>query len=1144
MFYSWIVGNLKFKFMKKNLLLLLLLCIISLSRAQETTIEPGQQAKNYLNSKNASVDYATGIFCYKVPVHEIKVGDFTLPITLDYAARGVKADDKPGAVGYNWNLNVGGIVTRQLRGGIADEIPGKGAAYYLGRLEGSYAQVNMRDLDGESDIFTAVFNGRNINFIIRYQEGIYPYFFTVPLEPTNVKIECIVEGNSTISGWKITDEMGNRYVFQDKEWSLNTREGTVETNSIVDGNYVSSWYLSRVFPINGFQIDYEYYQVGEPGLWTRDTILLQNYFFRTTVIHYYGQPMIERPFDLDKYKPDLERELQYVGSYFDLQTPPYPGGLSYLEQIRRSSLYTTLDDYYRSGTYYYSILSRIASNLKTIGILYNHADVNRACQEIIYVLDEIVSRCNSQLSGYAQTQAIYHLNQAKNIVKQCRDEIKGITQKEVYQYGAQEVKSPLIKTIASNNNVIEFKYIKTYVENFLLDKINVRDMNNSLIKSIHVYRISPYESLPSEISFHDKFDVKISNIKFDYYDFFTSKLVTNIYGYYEEYQGYETDHVYKNKQRFFCGFDKNTLYKSLKTIKISNDAEIELKYGCNTSNISIKDFNEPHLSGGICIREVSVNDKSRGRTDKIEYFYALGTSVYPVRTNLLTINYPKGFKDVMRFDRLYNPRPDAYVKSGNNGVYYSHVSEVIEGKGRVERYFEVPDTSYLTFNYWNIGNPLGTCYYDDDGELRKVVRYEYDDTLALANKKLLDQVKPCEYFVDAGELISRYMSKDSIYFVDNMRDRLAPIIFPPDQQYKIVYDYTSYLKRVTEFNFEENPEGNNPDYLKVSPNYLQTEYDYDLSKSMFPVRTTKTSGDGIKYIEIVKRALDFEDTVAPCIPLLKACNMVGVPLKVQSRVVASNGVEQLLSEQVNEYESFRSNFPCMLLTGTSEYVHDGEAVEQMDSLFGFAQNLYEKMTFTYEQKQNRWLPASMEYQGVRERICYDFTMGIPILKASFVPVNTVVAQDYRRFKGAYGRPSFELLNAPSLRYKLFVLTDRTVVGCVVLSVVHGGGTVTREFTTRANYSGPQVFDLDLTTVTGITKINLSSPSGELVYIALVPTDSEFEAKSYNADGTVYCNFDHNGQALIYEYDTAGRVSKVIDQEGNLLKECSYNKVIL
>lgn len=102
--------------------MLLFCCILFMEgTAGAQDFEPSKQAQSYLDSKNVTVDHSTGIFHYKVPLFTLGVGDFQLPISLDYAARGVREEDESGLVGYNWLLNTGGVVTRTIRGGIADE---------------------------------------------------------------------------------------------------------------------------------------------------------------------------------------------------------------------------------------------------------------------------------------------------------------------------------------------------------------------------------------------------------------------------------------------------------------------------------------------------------------------------------------------------------------------------------------------------------------------------------------------------------------------------------------------------------------------------------------------------------------------------------------------------------------------------------------------------------------------------------------------------------------------------------------------------------------------------------------------------------------------------------------------------------------
>ena len=106
--------------MKKESILLLLFCLVVTSRLFSQDIKPSEQAQGFLDNK-IGIDYSTGTFTYTIPLFEMNSGDYTLPVTLTYSAKGVRVTDKPGLYGYGWILNCGGVVSRTLRGGIADE---------------------------------------------------------------------------------------------------------------------------------------------------------------------------------------------------------------------------------------------------------------------------------------------------------------------------------------------------------------------------------------------------------------------------------------------------------------------------------------------------------------------------------------------------------------------------------------------------------------------------------------------------------------------------------------------------------------------------------------------------------------------------------------------------------------------------------------------------------------------------------------------------------------------------------------------------------------------------------------------------------------------------------------------------------------
>ncbi len=67
------------------------------------------------------VSLNTGKTGVTIPLYSVKQKDLEVPIVLSYSSGGVKLDVHPGWVGSNWNLNAGGVVTRNVKG-IPDEL--------------------------------------------------------------------------------------------------------------------------------------------------------------------------------------------------------------------------------------------------------------------------------------------------------------------------------------------------------------------------------------------------------------------------------------------------------------------------------------------------------------------------------------------------------------------------------------------------------------------------------------------------------------------------------------------------------------------------------------------------------------------------------------------------------------------------------------------------------------------------------------------------------------------------------------------------------------------------------------------------------------------------------------------------------------
>ena len=62
----------------------------------------------------------TGAFSYNIPIYTYKDIDFEIPIGLGYHFDGFRPLQGSGSMGYGWYLNVGGAITREVRG-VPDE---------------------------------------------------------------------------------------------------------------------------------------------------------------------------------------------------------------------------------------------------------------------------------------------------------------------------------------------------------------------------------------------------------------------------------------------------------------------------------------------------------------------------------------------------------------------------------------------------------------------------------------------------------------------------------------------------------------------------------------------------------------------------------------------------------------------------------------------------------------------------------------------------------------------------------------------------------------------------------------------------------------------------------------------------------------
>ena len=1183
--------------------------------------KPGQQAQGMLESKNVTVDYATGTFHYHVPVYTLKSGDYELPITLDYTARGVRVDDRPGLLGYNWTLNTGGVVTRTVRGGIADENSPFGFLAKEKRstipLENDLGDVCRHERDGECDIFTAAFGNQTVSFIIRMDEKYCIY--AEPLERTNVRIECENKPRSfAIDGWVITDENGNKYIYRQQEWTENVGvEGSVSFNSVrTNDSYVSAWHLSRIEPLNAPPIVFLYRgsvrsQIEETDIWK------SIYYTENWVKFDYGKPVWEHPFDFSKYEEEFWEYMDIAMEYID----DYSNSIRCREYVKS---YMDINSWLMNP--FHSQNPIVEANDRVLGMLANLRDVSIVSVPMVQLLDQLHDAYSSRPESSAKMAASFFRN-ARNLVFESLEEIdKNVTVKETMNGTRYEISSPMLETIVCLDGMMCLEY-DDYLK--CLSSISLCDWKGNTIREVRP--VMEGDCL-KKASFFGKNNTFIKQIQFDYYTCARKadeRIESDLWGYRKAFKidNYETE---------LYGYAVDTLWSkwmSLKTITLPRGGTIQIDYEPNQAACT-----PTSVYGGLRLASLVIDDGQSEMPDTVSYRYSFGTAVYDKVSNQETVSY-SGFQDKATYSRM-KFEGAAFLKTGNNGVYYPYVQEKCNKKGAKAYWFYVPyrdpysTQGQVPFKFWLYGLPLGQALYNEQGQLLELTKNVYYN----------DYLYSTDY--DTFEVLP-----DSFLFTDGVMS-----------------------------------EGNN-DLSKVNGEkpYKRIEYAYgNLAHSLNPTSITVTDSKGTRHTEVVKRVCDMGDNAAPEFREMKKLNVLQPVVK---RYILVN--DTLLEARVHTYEVLTQDTLAFVVP-EKEYLHlpkekltyrptsmesalfdfeeenydldksythatraglctvtgyrsYGEACAVNHDLFGsriefqtkaadgneafgkdgggkyalFYETLYEiKVQKRYSdmaraffnaisgQKVSflpseyiEYLRTNVEAQHVMNVLLFmaDKEKQYGLSKCQFALSLDSVRTHRQYLENFYEQTRQVLSSMPdsgfqpiNLQELLFAgITNKNVLGerfllyrnlydwlpyadtpvfkavissfpdngrlCVYalnmeVPASYNGTVATNQGVVRADINWPsdisnsklKIGTLDLNDYDNPTSVIFEFDSNNGAYVAIVPEGAEFEAVSYNSDGTVVAKFDQTGQVEFYDYDSAGRLVRIKDQNGCTVKEYRYN----
>jgi hypothetical protein len=267
---------------KLSIITLLLTCFFGYSQKLPTVVPASPEASALSKHINVPVSYYTGMPSINIPVYTINQKGISIPISLNYHARGVQLSEIASRTGQGWSLQYGGSVSRQIRGK-ADESPRNG---YLknkndflnySSVKQSRDTVNSKEqsslgYDFYPDQFSFSAGGYSGKFILSYIDGqpIIQSFGDLKISYTTGVFHTGLNG---INSFTITDPTGTKYYFGISKDTLRTARdyqdssglSVLSLGSIVPDSQTfssdiapSSWKLMDVETPQGGLVSYYY----------------------------------------------------------------------------------------------------------------------------------------------------------------------------------------------------------------------------------------------------------------------------------------------------------------------------------------------------------------------------------------------------------------------------------------------------------------------------------------------------------------------------------------------------------------------------------------------------------------------------------------------------------------------------------------------------------------------------------------------------------------------------------------------------------------------------------------------------------------------------------------------------------------------
>ena len=209
---------------------------VMLGQRNVTALAPSSHTTNAVRQTDGVTNFS-GVAPVKIPIYTLRSGQLSHSIALHYASQGNRVEDEAGWVGLGFSLQVGGTITRTVRG-MPDEktggfFNGAPSAAAVGASPALLQQAVDNQIDTHPDVFYYNFDGYSGKMIFD-RDGSLSFM---------PKRNFVVTRTSDLSSFTIVTDNGNTYVFDVKETCKITDTGY---HASLTTPYTTAWSLSSV----------------------------------------------------------------------------------------------------------------------------------------------------------------------------------------------------------------------------------------------------------------------------------------------------------------------------------------------------------------------------------------------------------------------------------------------------------------------------------------------------------------------------------------------------------------------------------------------------------------------------------------------------------------------------------------------------------------------------------------------------------------------------------------------------------------------------------------------------------------------------------------------------------------------------------